>query len=170
MTKKLKTRLLLVVVASIWGYNIYRGYMNYQTEQLLEESNQTYNQSNFSPLMFNKDSFELDLPEVDPFLKKSGKWSATSANNSNTSASTNPIMVKKDVKPIVKEVKSWPKVSYLGFVKNLNKQTPLCLLKINGQMIKLSKGQEQGGIFVSTVFKDSVYLVFQGEERTFVKD
>ena len=169
MTKKLKTRLLLAVVASIWGYNIYRGYMNYQTEQLLEENNQSYNQSNFSPLMFNKDSFELDLPDVDPFLKKSAKWSSTNSNSTNNTISSNPIKVKKDVKPIVKEVKSWPKVSYLGFVKNLDKQTPLCLLKINGQMIKLSKGQEQGGIYVSTVFRDSVYLVFQGEERTFVK-
>ena len=73
MSKKLKTRLILVLVLAIWGYNGYRVYMNQQVEQQLEEQEQVHSSFNPMPVAFNKDSFELVLPETDPFLKKKKK-------------------------------------------------------------------------------------------------
>ena len=66
-------------------------------------------------------------------------------------------------KPIAK---AWPQVEYFGFVKNRNQNSTLCLLKIDGKQIQLSKGEKYNGIFVQNAFKDSVQLIFEGELKT----
>ena len=169
MDKKLRTRILIVIVAGLWGYNIYRLMMNYQAKKALEETHETYSAPSFSPMMFNRDSFELILPEVDPFLKKQSQ-SFYSSNSTKETIITNST---KKVKP--KEVKQpeppkkWPNIKYFGFVRNHDKEHALCLIQINGQTTKLSQGDQHSGIFISRVFQDSVHIVFSGEERTFRK-
>ena len=170
MSKKLKTRLVLVLVLIIWGFNIYRTYQNRATEELIAESEASYTSPSFSPLMFNKDSFELELAEIDPFLKKQSKYS----NHSNSSSQSitnnqnaNKTKINKVIQPVVQ--KAWPQIKYLGFVKNRDQDKTLCLLQINNRTSKVGKGEQQSGVYVSNVFRDSVHLVYSGEERTFLK-
>ncbi|MBD3639223.1 MAG: hypothetical protein HUJ25_17840 [Crocinitomicaceae bacterium] len=170
MSKKLKTRLILLLVAGIWGYNLFRIYSNYQTEKDLEENNQVYSDLSYSPVMFNKDSFELVLPDVDPFLKKGSKYSGThnTSNNKSNNLKVKKIQRKESKKEVPQTV-SWPSIKYLGFVKNHSNEDALCLIRINENMFKVSEGDEQAGVFISGVYRDSIHLVFSGEERTFRK-
>ena len=170
MSKKLKTRLVLVLALIIWGFNIYRTYQSHATEELIAEAESGYSNLNFSPMMFNKDSFELELPDVDPFLKKQSKSSnhtGSSSQNVSNNYNSNKTKVNKIVQPIVN--KSWPQIKYMGFVKNRDQDKTLCLLQINNKMSKVGKGEQKSGVYVSNVYRDSVHLVYSGEERTFLK-
>jgi len=90
-------------------------------------------------------------------------------DNSEVKHKTKNKLRKKNPKPELNKVQPWPQISYFGFVKNHGKSTALCLLQINGRTSKVSQGNQSGGVYVSTVFKDSVHLVYAGEERTFIK-
>jgi len=163
MDKKIRNRILYIAVACLWGIAIYRTYNNYQTKQENEEL-AIVNTPSISPIQFNKDTFELELPDKDPFLESG--WTPTiKIENSSSNNSTNNLNIVK--KEIVKPTeKVWPKIEYFGFVKNRNKNSTLCLLKIDGQLMQLSKGQNEKGILVNNVYKDSVLVVFDGERKT----
>lgn len=170
MSKKLKTRLILALVAVIWGYNLFKIYANYQTEKELDKNEQVYSDLSYSPVMFNKDSFELELPDVDPFLKKPTRTSLTHHTTGNQSANTQVKTNRhKESKKEVPKTVQWPQIKYLGFVKNHNNEDALCLIQINGNMLKVSEGDEETGVYVSGVYRDSIHLSFAGEERTFRK-
>lgn len=170
MSKKLKTRLVLVLVLIIWGFNIYRTYQNHVSEELIAEAESGYTNLSFSPMMFNKDSFELELPDIDPFLKKQSKsvnHTSSSSQNVTSNQYANKTKVNKVVQPVVQ--KTWPQIKYMGFVKNRDQDKTLCLIQINNRMSKVGKGEEKSGVYVSNVYRDSVHLVYSGEERTFLK-
>jgi len=170
MTKKTKITLAVIAVCLVWGNVLRKWYVNYQAEQELEVSEQNYSKLDFSPLLLKKDSFDLILPDVDPFLKKS-KYQ----NNTQISQAVIPSDKKKIVNPrkTQKETstikQTWPQIKYLGFVKNRDQNTTLCLLQINNRSYHVQKGGAESGVLVSQVYRDSVHLVFQGEERTFMK-
>lgn len=170
MSKKLKTRLVLVLVLLIWGVNIYRTIQNRAAEEMIAETEASFSIPSFSPMMFNKDTFELELADVDPFLKKqskSAKPSYESTQNSSHSQANKTHKENKLVQPVVN--KSWPQIKYLGFVKNRDQDKTLCLLQINNRTSKVGKGEQKSGVYVSDVYRDSVHLVYSGEERTFLK-
>jgi len=173
MNKKLKTRLLIGIGSILWGIVIYRFVQNHKAKDALEETEMVYNNTNFSPIMFNKDSFELILPAVDPFLKKQASYKSNNNYNgqstSNQSTSNQRKIKKKVVPKEVKKELPWPTIKYMGFVKNRDQDKTLCLLQINGRTTQISKGEEMASVHVSNVYRDSVHLVFGGEERTFLK-
>ena len=171
MSKKLKTRLILLAVLVIWGNIGYRIFKNYQVEQELEENTSSYQSSSVNIVNFRKDSFDLVLPDVDPFLKsriKPNKVVAENTDKQSNNHSNNHHKKKVKKEKVVEETK-WPQIKYLGFIRNHNNKDALCLLQINGNMLKVSKGDEEVGVFISNVFRDSIHVVYSGEERTFRK-
>jgi hypothetical protein len=171
MDKKLRTRILIAIVAVVWIYNIYRTYENYQVKEEMASSDPGYQAPSFSPLMFNKDSFDLELPEIDPFLKRPTK--KTSSYSVSTGVAQNSVSPsknkKKPPKVEVTESVQWPSIKYFGFVKNRNKENELCLVQINGRNHKLSKGDRFAEVLISSVYRDSILVVYGGEKKTIRK-
>lgn len=161
MDKKIRNRILYVSVAVLWAIAIYRTWKNYEAKA---ENNETALISTpaVSPMQFRKDTFELVLPEYDPFLQKS--WTPSVQNESPVADVKQNQVVKKD--PVVPVVKTWPQIDYFGFVKNRNQNSTLCLLKIDGRQVQLSKGEKYNGLLVQNTYRDSVQLVFEGETKT----
>lgn len=166
MTKKGWTRVLMVVVAGLWAYNIYRTVENYQIK-VENQDLQVSNNFSFSPIVFNKDSFDLVLADVDPFLKGSSRWKREntygSSDNNNQSQSSQRTVVKSDPKPTSQK---WPDISYFGYVKNRDQEKTSCLLSLNNKMLRLSSGDEYDGITVMATYRDSVILVLNNSKKT----
>ena len=167
MDKKLKNRIVYVVVAGLWSMALYRTWQNHQIDQEIDASKE-YVSDEYIPLSFNKDTFELILPDRDPFLnefvalkpaKEDYKKPSTSDHKKNQSK-TNPLPVKQ---------LNWPRIEYLGFVRNRSEKDPLCLVKINGQNRHLSKGEEYNGLYITSIYRDSIHVVYSGEEKTVTK-
>ena len=160
MDKKVRNKILYVAVACLWGIAIYRTFKNQQIKEE-NESFKVVSVPPISPIQFNKDTFELELPSHDPFLSTS--WTPSEKfENQNPSDKIQKVEPVEIVKPIEKV---WPKIEYFGFVKNRNKNSTLCLLKINGRQIQLSKGQKHEGVFVANTFRDSVLVVYDGANK-----
>ena len=160
MDKKIRNRILYIAVACLWGIAIYRTIRNHQAEELIDEQ-QVSTLPPVSPSRFNKDTFELELPSKDPFLGDGWKPHLKPGNRV-----VEPRLNTKEQMP-VPEIKQtpWPAIEYFGFVKNHNQNSTLCLLRIDNQPIKLSKGDEHNGILVQRTYKDSVLVMFAGETR-----
>lgn len=161
MDKKIRNRILYITVAILWLVAIYRTYKNYQVKAE-NESSETLSVPSISPIQFGKDSFELELPDHDPFLHNA--WTPVAQNESSNQNDPKKEVIQKVIeKPIPIQ---WPQIEYFGFVKNRNKNSTLCLMKVNGRQVQLSKGDQHEGIHVGQTYKDSVLVIFQGEPKT----
>ena len=167
MDKKKLTRIMIVVVACLWAYNIYRVFDNFSAEEEMQES-YSVNTSSFSPIMFRKDSFELELPDVDPFLKENNFKRKTTTNTNSTTnntVSSNKVKLPKEEKvPIV-----WPKIKYYGFVMNHDDKTSLCLININGTNHKVKRGQKVKNLVIENASIDSIQIRMGKDVRSFRK-
>ena len=168
MDKKLRNKILYITVGILWLVIFYRTYQNYQIEsdnELVQDKSYTSS----IPITFNKDTFDLILPNDDPFLRNLSSFRREHVNessNSNNSTQQTTIVVKEEVP---EPNKPWPTIEYFGFVKNRDQDKTLCMLKVNGRNLQLAKGEFKNDVYISSVFRDSVHIVFEGEERTFLK-
>jgi len=160
MDKKTRNKILYVGVAALWGIAIYRTWKNFQVKQENEEF-EVINAPSFSPVQFNKDTFELLLPSSDPFL--SAGWKASEKTETSVEHEDPKNTIKKEIPLPVQKV--WPQIQYFGFVKNRDKNSTLCLLKIDGRQVQLSKGQKHNGLIVMNTYRDSVLVVYEGETK-----
>ena len=162
MKSKFIKRILLVAVPLIWGKYFWDLFANKQLSEELEQLN-TSTELNFSPLLFNKDTFQLQLPGWDPFMNEEGKEIGAfgSAQTPVVSVDKKPEKVKPE--PVVTK---WPEIQYFGFVKNRDKDKTLCLLRIDGRNHKVSKGDTFNKLVIVGVYHDSVRVSFGGEFRT----
>lgn len=167
MTKKGWTRILIVIVAGLWSYNIYRTIQNYQLKTETQELVST-TRMNFSPIVFNKDSFELVLATTDPFLKSNATWKRNNRPTANTPQQLTA-QKKTPVPQAEKKPLKWPQITYLGFVKNKDQGRTLCMLNINNKVTRLSEGETAEGIKLIETFRDSVVLELNGVKNTFYK-
>lgn len=161
MEKRIRNRILYVTVAGLWSVAIYRTWKNYEVKTE-SETNTVVNMPPVSPLQFQKDSFELILPESDPFLKEG--WTPVVAVN--VVKTEKPERSEEPTVVVAPQPKIWPRVEYYGFVKNRNQNSTLCLLKIDGRQLQLSQGEKHDGLLVLKTFRDSVQLLFEGEQKT----
>lgn len=170
MNRKSWTRILIVVVAGLWAYNIYRTVENYQVKTD-SQSEQENTSMSFAPVMFNKDTFLLDLPLEDPFLRNERQWNR-SIDNFNSSNATNPSQGNprrpNPIPPIVNKTE-WPTIKYFGFIRNHNAGRQLCMLKIADKNHRLSIGDSEAQVTLIQAYSDSVVLSFQEEMKTFKK-
>lgn len=164
MDKKIRNRILYVTVALLWAIAIYRTYQNYRVKEE-NASQEIVSAPSISPIQFGKDTFELELPDHDPFLQKA--WVPKVQNDLSSSADKPKTVIQKVIeKPVPK---SWPQIEYFGFVKNRNQNSTLCLMKIDGRQVQLSKGEKYNSLIVQNIFKDSVQVLFEGEQKTIRK-
>ncbi|MFT5819689.1 MAG: hypothetical protein ACI8ZM_000914 [Crocinitomix sp.] len=170
MNKKSWTRVLIVIVAGLWIYNIYRTVENYQVKTDTQSEQQNTNMS-FAPVMFNKDTFLLDLPLDDPFLRNEKRWNqlSTTSNYPNaTNSSQRNQQRPVSAPPIEKKIK-WPAIQYFGFIRNHNAGRQLCMLKIADKSHRLSIGESKEQITLIHAYSDSVVVSFLNELKTIKK-
>lgn len=168
MTKKGWTRILIVIVASLWGYNIYRTIENMQVKA--EVAEMTQNQSlSFTPVSFNKDTFELQLPKQDPFLK--GVANSTNTNNvQTTSLQTERNLPQQNRTALVpKSTDKWPTIAYHGFLRKHGEDQKLCMITIDTKSYRIQEGNTQDNVLLDKAYSDSVVLIFNEERKTFYK-
>jgi len=161
MDKKIRNRILYIAVACLWGIAIYRTWKNYEVNEELA-TEKVISTPSISPMQFRKDTFDLVLPDNDPFLQKG--WTPLVQNDMPQREDDGHDRIKKEIVAPVE--KKWPQVEYFGYVKNRNQNSTLCLLKIDGRQIQLSKGEKYNGLVVQNTFKDSVQLFFEGDLKT----
>ena len=169
MDKKGWTRILIVIVAGLWAYNIYRTVENYQVQNESQESQRNL-PPNFAPIMFNKDTFNLYLPNQDPFLKNQ-KWNrgtgqaSVTYNSQNDNRTPRPLPTLPKPDPVVK----WPSVKFYGYVMNHEDNRKLCMINISGRNYRLHAGESKENVEVINVYPDSVVVKFNEQLKTFLK-
>jgi len=168
MDRKKWTRVLIVVVAGLWAYNIYRTVENYQVKNEVRE--ERANEPMVSvPILFNKDTFDLELPSDDPFLRGQSGWenrtsfTAASTDNSDRKIHENS---SPDNPP---ELQNWPTIKYFGFLRRIQENHQLCILNIDGQNHRMAVGEKKGGIEIVRAYPDSVVVLFNNERKAFKK-
>ncbi|MCC7454111.1 MAG: hypothetical protein IT222_08095 [Crocinitomix sp.] len=167
MNKKAGTRILIVVVAALWAYNIYRTIQNVQVKNEVQEN--TINAPlTFAPVVFDKDTFELDLPNKDPFLKN-GSFAVQPIQPTTENPSPKP--VKKENAPAVtiNPQKKWPEITYFGYLKNHQSNHQLCLINLAGKNYRLAVGATKDAVTILQAYPDSIVVAFQNETKTVFK-
>jgi len=172
MDKKGRTRILIVIVAALWGYNIYRTIGNYQAENESEEILRNTPLS-FQPMLFNKDTFALDLPLEDPFLRKNNTWRNRVSEPTVAAHTPDPVRQNRaggqtSNVNLSQHVK-WPGISYHGIVRNVDQEQGLCLLKIDNRLHKVRVGETRMEVKVITSWRDSVQVCFNNELKVIKK-
>ncbi len=168
MNKKAGTRILILIVAGLWAYNIYRTIQNAQFKNELQE-NKVNAPLTFAPVLFNKDTFELFLPDKDPFLKN-GSFTAQPLQNLNENSSTKPPVKKENLAPQPVHVpKKWPEIAYFGYLKNHQSNHQLCLINLAGKNYRLAIGATKEAVTVLRAYPDSIVVAFQNETKTVLK-
>ena len=165
MDKKIKHRILYVTVAILWGIALYRTWKNYETKAELDDHAQVQVPA-VSPIRFQKDSFELELPERDPFLDQRMAVHVEMAQETNHTSQTKKPEEKKIVE--VQQI-NWPDIHYYGFVKNRQTSSTRGLLKINGKHVQLSLGEIYQDIRILEAYHDSVRVSFARQIKVFRK-
>lgn len=162
MKKKINIA-LLIVVFSLWGVVGYRFISNYFTASS-KNVFATENTPLFKNLIIERDTFLLQAVTRDPFLNKLAPTTVTL----NTFTKPKRIGVKRvrSDKPLV--TLTWPDVRYFGYIKS-GKNNELALVKLNGQLFRLRKGEKKNDILIYNVYNDSITVVFNKERKTFRK-
>jgi len=161
--KKTLNIILLIAVLGLWGsagYKFLRNYFFMDTATVSSPEPEI----NFNGIITQRDTFLLEPVNHDPFLNKL-------STIQNELEKETP---KKKYKPVsqVNKIKQptaipvWPDVSYYGFIKS-GQNKELALLKINGNLFRLHKGDSKDGIVVKEVYRDSVKVDFKKERRNF---
>lgn len=108
----------------------------------------------------------------DPFLGK--KWARNNKTTTNVAPSTRPATSRapRPTKPapVVTTTpnKPFPNIQYQAF-QAMQGDTTAFLKIANKPFYTLRKGDEQEGILIQQIFKDSIQLVFDGRAKTFLR-
>lgn len=154
MKKQKLNVLLIILLVSIWGVLIYKFLFPYFGKQTNEYKVPTTVSEN-SYKLFKKDTFELRLNKVDPFLNTSYKVKASKEK---------PTAIKsKRSSEIIKQ--NWPSVNYFGFVKSNKHNSKLGLLRIDGKLFKVHVGEAIEEVKILKIESDSIQLKFAHEKR-----
>lgn len=163
MTKKKINIVLIVVVIVLWGSVAYRSINQYFFPNQVYLTN-NYEQVNFDFKKVLKDTFQLENLSRDPFLQV------------NSSVNPKPFEIRNpkicQIKPVVRKEKlppvpvEWPEISYYGYIKSINKNEELIMIKVNNKLHKVKKNAELQEIKVTNVYKDSIVVKKQKETKT----
>lgn len=165
MKKKINIGLILVVLM-VWGIIGYRIVKNYF--YVPEESNDyAFNYKDEVNIITQRDTFVLRPLERDPFNSKG----RLHANTESVAVKPNPSLISRP-RPFSGPLKPqmgallWPTIEYYGFIKS-NNNPEIYLIKADNNFIRIKKGETKNDISINKVFKDSIVLSFQKNERTF---
>lgn len=160
MAKKKINIILILVVLGLWGTVGYRTlYRQFSGDEvLLEKQNQT---KNITISQINKDTFELEKINRDPFLNK--QFQNTVMIRKHVSGFSS---VKKIIPSVNKKVVSnidWPTLIYYGYIASKERNEDLILLKIDSKLHKLKLNDPVNGLIVKKKYKDSIEVFFNSQ-------
>ena len=160
MAKKKINIILILVVLGLWGTVGYRSlYRQFSGDEvLLEKQNQT---KNITISQINKDTFELEKINRDPFLNK--QFQNTVVIRKHVSGFSS---VKKIIPSVNKKVVSnidWPTLIYYGYIASKERNEDLILLKIDSKLHKLKLNDPVNGLIVKKKYKDSIEVFFNSQ-------
>lgn len=161
MAKKKINIILILVVLGLWGTVGYRSlYRQFSGDEiLLEKQNQT---KNITISQINKDTFELEKINRDPFLNKQFQSTVASIRkhvSGFSSAKKTTLPVNKKVVPNI----DWPTLIYYGYIASKERNEDLILLKIDSKLHKLKLNDPVNGLVVKKKYKDSIEVFFNSQ-------
>ncbi|KLT68387.1 hypothetical protein AB674_18330 [Flavobacterium sp. ABG] len=168
MVKKKINIILIIAVLALWGTVGYRT-INRQfssNEVSLENESQL---KNITLNQINKDTFELEKINRDPFLNKQFQTTPTVVTRKVIS---NYIPVKKTTAAVVPKIDNslkWPVLSYHGYIVSKERNEDLVLLKINSKLCRLRLNVPSNGVLVKKNYKDSIEVYFNSQSRIIKK-
>jgi hypothetical protein len=155
MYKKKLNIILLSLVLIVWGAIIYRIARQYLIARR-PENRFAQSVPNNALIIPQKDTFLFKNIERDPFTDVNQKPLITFHAQRET-------ITKNQTSHAV----SWPQVKYFGFIKSKDKKTELVLLQIDGSLKKVRVGSVVADILIKKVYKDSINLIFNNENKIF---
>lgn len=151
MNKNTKTKVLLAVVILIWGYfgiSLYSGFGN------SDELAASIDKSSFkAPKILEREVFELEPIESDPFLGTLYKKQTAKVRNKTTTPK--------------KETLIWPNIKYSGIVSDNNSASSVFILTVNGQQHLLRKGDTIQKLKILKGSKNNILIQFEGVTKEF---
>ena len=163
MAKKKINIILIIVVLSLWGTVGYRALNRHFADNgvILEKQNEL---DNATINQINKDTFELEKVNRDPFLNKQFQSPIARPKTIISYHKT----VKKIVLPTVPKGNPnlrWPTLSYHGYIGSKERNEDLVLLTIDSKLRKLKLNDPVNGLVVKKRYKDSIEVYFNAETR-----
>lgn len=107
------------------------------------------------------DRFKLLLNYRDPFLTSYKKVNRRAGRSTQSNESAKEV---RNVEQVV-----WPKLNYGGMIKNNTSKRKLALLGIGSRSFLLHEKDEEEGITVLKIMRDSILLDYKNEKKTFYK-
>lgn len=158
--KKKVNIILLILVCGIWATIAYR----YFYVKEIKTNDFSFLNNDLPIRQTGKDTFDLKPLGRDPFL----------GNYRNIKKHTEPSPENKTkISPPFnnpkKQIADWPHIEYKGFIKAQGNEKELVILKINDKIHRVRKAETVQDIFIKQIFKDSVIVRFNKEERSFSK-
>lgn len=160
MKKKYLNTILVLSILLIWGYIIKEVFIPVEPELFQHTTIENKNQTRGVDSAIN---YELLANYPDPFRVKNY---STSRSRKPQSTTKPKIGHRKTTKKITKERVLWPSIQYKGRIKNHTTQENIAVLKLNGQGYRLSENEIIKEVQVSSVWKDSILVFYQGEQKT----
>jgi len=149
MKNKRNIKILIPVVAVIWGLVLYKLFEAFYPEDLPMT---TSTQTKFElPKYQERDSFSLTALEKDPFLGTIARKKAQ--RNGGTKQSKNTT--------------EWPTTSYEGFVADDKGRTTVFVITVNGEQHLLKQGEMVQNVKLIRGSKQSIQLQYDGQRKTF---
>ncbi|MDR6764528.1 hypothetical protein J2Y38_004761 [Flavobacterium sp. 2755] len=160
MAKKKINIILIIVVLGLWGTVGFKTINRYFGDSSIIANTETHSK-NVSLKKIDKDTFELEKINRDPFLNKEYR------DNPVPKPVTYHHPIKK-APPVIKIPKpvvniNWPALKYYGYLKS--KDQELVLLKIDSKLHKLKLNDPVNGLVVRKKYKDSIEVFFNSEAR-----
>jgi hypothetical protein len=161
MAKKKINIILILIVLGLWGTVGFRALNHRLSSDILltEKLNQT---RNITIDQINKDTFELEKINRDPFLDKKFQSAIISPKKQISHYSS----IKKGSAPVIIKPNPdihWPTLTYYGYLKS--KDQELVLLKIDSKLCKLKLNDPINGLIVKKKYKDSIEVCFNSQSK-----
>lgn len=152
---------LIVAVGFIWCFVAFRIYRivrpnSPETTVAISES------SPLTPVKNNTYKLKLEYP--DPFLKKDSYNKQGALQGKKKTTSRVPSIKQSTQNGVL-----WPSITYYGNISN-NKETKVTgIIKIDGKKYLLDEGDVVGDVQIKKVYKDSVLIGFNKQDKFIVK-
>ena len=161
MQKKKINKVLIIVVALIWGVVIYKFITPYflNNDAVVITADALVNPSKV--VIQKKDTVQLMIPERDPFLGKTIRKVKT--------AISKPVQSKKKQQSKTVTATTWPSIEYLGFIKSKNSTSKLGLVRINGVLKRVRSGAEIRGVIIKSIAEEKIVIQLGKDIKDFFK-
>ncbi|OFX68958.1 MAG: hypothetical protein A2X12_05485 [Bacteroidetes bacterium GWE2_29_8] len=155
MKNKKLVYILIPLTILIWGIVIFKILKVSNNDEVFLVKKNKVNKVNLGHLLSYNDSVLIGNYR-DPFL-------GTFPAKQSTSEKEKPNIIKK-TEPKIEPI--FPKIVYLGSIKNKFSNNEYAILKINGRENVMGIGKSESAIQVSKIYNDSVVISFNNISRT----